>query len=169
MDLFSFLHEQGIAYQRCDHPPVFTCGEANELVPPLSGAKTKNLFLRDGKGRRHFLVSLGQEKIVDLKGLAAVLGLSKLGFASARRLDRYLGLTPGAVSILGVLNDPDQRVELLVDRELWEADAFQCHPLVNTSTLVIQKPDMERFLVLTGHPPGIIDVPERYSPNRVSV
>ncbi len=163
MDLFSFLHEQGIAYQRCDHPPVFTCGEANELVPPLPGAKTKNLFLRDGKGRRHFLVSLGQEKTVDLKGLASVLGLSKLGFASAGRLERYLGLTPGAVSILGVINDSDHQVELIVDETLWQAEAFQCHPLVNTSTLVIERTDMERFLDLTGHLPKLYDIPSRHS------
>ena len=163
MDLFSLLHEHDIAYRRCDHPPVFTCGEANELVPPLPGARTKNLFLRDGKGRRHFLVSLGQEKTVDLKGLASALGLNKLGFASAGRLERYLGLTPGAVTILGVINDPDRQVELIVDETLWQADAFQCHPLVNTSTLVIQRPDMERFLNLTVHPPKILDVPPRHS------
>ena len=159
MVLFSFLHEHGIAYRRCDHPPVFTCGEANELVPPLPGAKTKNLFLRDGKGRRHFLVSLGQEKTVDLKGLASALGLNKLGFASAGRLEGYLGLRPGSVSILGVINDPEGLVELIVDETLWQADAFQCHPLVNTSTLVIAKPEMERFLSLTGHPPKRLDVP----------
>lgn len=160
-ELLQFFQDHGLAYERCDHPPVYTCEEANEQVPELPGAKTKNLFLRDGKGRRHFLVSLGQEKTVDLKALAALLGLSKLGFASEKRLNTYLGLTPGAVTILGVFNDQDRQVELLIDEQLWQAEAFQCHPLVNTSTLVIKKADLERLLNLTGHPPRIVDVPER--------
>lgn len=161
LDIFQFFQDHGLDYQRCDHPPVFTCGEANEQVPELPGAKTKNLFLRDGKGRRHFLVAVGQDKTVDLKGLAGRLGLGKLGFASERRLETYLGLTPGAVTILGVINDPDHHVELLIDEQLWQSQAFQCHPLVNTSTLVIKKNDLERFFELTGHPPRILDVPQR--------
>ena len=161
MDIYQFLADHDIEYERHDHPPVFTCEEALRLVPPLLAAKTKNLFLRDRKGRRHFLVAVGYEKAVDLKALASLLGVSKLGFASAERLERYLGVDPGSVSILGVVNDVNRAVEVIVDEDLWVAKAFQCHPLVNTSTLVISRDDLERFLEITGHRVRVLDVPSR--------
>jgi len=161
MDIYQFLADHGIEYERHDHPAVYTCEEALRLVPPLPAARTKNLFLRDRKGQRHFLVTVGYEKAVDLKALASVLGVSKLGFASAERLQRYLGLDPGSVSILGVVNDVDREVEVVVDKDLWKAQAFQCHPLVNTSTLVISREGIQRFLETTGHPVRVLDVPGR--------
>ena len=161
MDIYQFLADHGIEYERHDHPPVFTCEEALRLVPPLPAARTKNLFLRDRKGQRHFLVTVGYEKAVDLKALASVLGVSKLGLASAERLQRYLGLDPGSVSILGVVNDVDRQVEVVVDRDLWKAQAFQCHPLVNTSTLVISRDHLQRFLEITGHPVRVLVIPGR--------
>jgi Ala-tRNA(Pro) deacylase len=161
IDIYQFLDENGIKYERQDHPAVFTVEEARRLVPPLPGAKTKNLFLRDRKGRRHFLVVVGYGKAVDLKALTALLGVSKLGFASPERLQRYLGVTPGAVSIMGVVNDSRREVEVIVDRDLWDARAFQCHPLVNTSTLVISRDHLQRFLDATGHQVRVLDVPSR--------
>jgi Ala-tRNA(Pro) deacylase len=140
---------------------VFTVEEALRLVPPLPGAKTKNLFLRDRKGLRHFLVVVGYGKAVDLKALTSLLGVSKLGFASPARLQRYLGVTPGAVSIMGVVNDSHREVEVIVDKDLWDARAFQCHPLVNTSTLVISRDHLQRFLDATGHQVHVLDVPSR--------
>jgi Ala-tRNA(Pro) deacylase len=151
MNIYQFLAEHHIAYERHDHPPVFTCDEADRLVPDLPAAKTKNLFLRDRKGRRHFLVVVGYEKVVDLKALSSVLGASKLSLASPGRLRKYLGVDPGAVTILGVANDSEQRVEVVFDEGLWDSKAFRCHPLVNTSTLVISKDNIERLLSITGH------------------
>ena len=161
MNIYLFLAEHGIKYERYDHPPVFTVEEAKQLVPPLPATKTKNLFLRDRKGRRHFLVVVGYEKAVGLKPLASLLGVSKLGFASPARLQCYLSVEPGAVSILGVMNDLNREVEVVVDRELWEAEAFACHPLVNTSTLVISRVGLIRFLEATGHQVQVLDVPDR--------
>ena len=80
--IFEFLNENNIAYQRVDHPPVYTCEEAAKLVPDLPGADTKNLFLRDGKGKRHFLLVIPANKKVNLKSLGKALGVSGLGFAS---------------------------------------------------------------------------------------
>ena len=161
MDIYQFLADHDIEYERHDHPPVYTCEEALRLVPPLPAAKTKNLFLRDRKGRRHFLVAVGYEKAVDLKALAPLLGVRKLGFASAERLQRYLGVDPGSVSILGLVHDVNQEVEVIVDKDLWSAKAFQCHPLVNTSTLVISRDHIQRLLEITGHPVRVLDVPSR--------
>jgi len=160
-DIYQFLDQHDIAYERHDHPPVFTCEEAERLVPPLGAVATKNLFLRDNKGKRHFLVSVGFEKSVDLKKLSSVIGSSKLSLGSPDRLLKYLGLEPGAVTLLGVLNDPDHAVEVIVDEGMWNSDAFQCHPLVNTSTLVLSRDGLERFFKATGHEIRIVDVPAR--------
>ena len=161
MDIYQFLADHDIEYERHDHPPVFTCEEAERLVPDMPAAKTKNLFLRDRKGRRHFLVVVGYEKAVDLKALTSLLGVRKLGFASPERLKRCLGVDAGSVSILGLMNDADQAVEVIVDEGLWGAEAFRCHPLVNTSTLAISRDDVQRFLEITGHQARILDVPGR--------
>ncbi|MBX7142970.1 MAG: prolyl-tRNA synthetase associated domain-containing protein [Oligoflexia bacterium] len=157
--IFDVLNKNGIQYTRVDHPPVFTCEEAARVVPKLPGAETKNLFLRDGKGRRHFLLSVGSHKSVDLKALSKLLGVSGLSLASSERLAKYLGVTPGAVSLLALINDSSRQVELLVDEELWAAEAFLCHPLVNTSTLLIAKAGMGKFFELTNHSPMIINCP----------
>jgi Ala-tRNA(Pro) deacylase len=159
MDIFRFLEGNGIAYERCDHPAVFTCEEADRLVPPMEGAKTKNLFVRDKKGRRHFLVVVGYEKTVDLKSLSSLMGLSSLTMASPDRLKRHLGVDPGSVTILAVINDTEKKVEVLFDRDLWHSPSFRCHPLINTSTLAISKQGIQRFLELTGHEVIVLDVP----------
>jgi Ala-tRNA(Pro) deacylase len=161
MDIYEFLLQNKIPYERYDHEAVFTCEQADRLGIKTTAAKTKNLFLRDRKARRSFLVTVGDEKSVDIKGLEEVLEVKGLSFASAGRLLEYLGLTPGSVTILSVLNDTSGRVELIVDKDLWQCNAIQCHPLVNTSTLVISRQDIERFLSLTGHTPKIMDVPGR--------
>ncbi len=161
MDIYQFFAEHSIQYERHDHPPVFTVEQANRLVPHLRGAKTKNLFLRDKKGQCHFLVVVGHEKSVDLKVLSSLLKVGKLNLASPDRLQQYLGVEPGAVSILGVVNDLECQVRFIVDRDLWKAKAFQCHPLVNTSTVVIPNADLKRFLDLTGHEAEVIGVPSR--------
>ena len=160
-DLFEFLETHGIAWQRTDHPAVFTVEEARRLVPPLPATPTKNLFLRDQKGARHFLVVVGHDKAVDLKALAPVIGSTKLSLGSPDRLKARLGIEPGAVSLLALVNDPAHQVEVFVDRALWQADALQCHPLVNTATLVIARESIERFLKATGHPWRLVQVPAR--------
>jgi Ala-tRNA(Pro) deacylase len=154
--LCAYLDEHDISYERTDHPPVMTCEEAARLVPPLSGAKTKNLFLRDAKGRRHFLVVLPAEKEADLKGLGAALDAGKLSFASPRRLEKHLGIAPGAVSPLALVNDADGAVTLAMDRSVAEAGALQAHPLVNTSTLVLSRDAFGRFLDATAHRPVLL-------------
>ena len=158
-DFYQFLKDHDIAYQRHDHPAVFTVEEARRLVPPLPAVKTKNLFLRDKKGKRHYLVVVGAEKQVDLKILQTLLDVGRLSFGSPERLKRYLGVTPGAVSLLAVFNDNGHGVEVILDKTVWRSETFQFHPLVNTSTLVISRDDLERFLQLTGHKARVLDVP----------
>ena len=146
-----FLDENHFAYQRIEHPAVFTCAEAEQLRPALSAVSTKNLFLCDKKARRFFLVVTACEKNVDLSQLAKQLGVVHLRFGSEENLGRLLGVTRGSVTALGLVNDLEQRVELWMDAEIWQGEYFLCHPLVNTATLVVSKAELERFFSLSGH------------------
>ncbi len=166
MDIYRFLAEHSIEYERVDHPPVFTCEQAEQLVPPIPGAHTKNLFVRDKKGRRHFLVVVGHDKAVNLKALSSMLGVSNLSFASSERLERHLGIEPGAVSLLAIVNDVAGAVEVLIDADLSKEPILQCHPLVNTSTLAISRSDIERILEITGHRWTVVPVPEMTGQDR---
>jgi Ala-tRNA(Pro) deacylase len=160
-DIYALLRDHGIPYQRHDHVPVFTCDEAERAVPDTAAAHTKNLFLRDKKGHRHWLLVTLCEKAVDLKQVADRIGADKLSLGSPERLAKHLGVTPGAVTILALVNDPSHAVELLVDEDVWQAEAIRAHPLVNTATLVISQPDLRRFLQHTGHVAHVIPVSSR--------
>ncbi len=157
--LYQLLEQNEISYLGVDHRPVYTCEEARQFIPPIDGVETKNLFLRDERGRRHFLVSMAAEKSVNLKQLGAVLEAKGLSFASAERLKRFLGVEPGSVTLLAVVNDPENSVEVVVDAELWREERILCHPLVNTSTLSLRREDLARFLGIVNHKPRIVSVP----------
>ena len=159
MNIDDFLRRHGIAAPRHEHAAVMTVEESEQRVPPLPGAKTKNLFLRDKKGARHFLVTVPAARTVDLNALGAVLGTGRLGFASPERLDKHLAITPGSVSLLALVNDTARAVEFVLDRSLWEADAVHAHPLTNTATVILAHADLDVFLRATGHVPRVIDVP----------
>jgi Ala-tRNA(Pro) deacylase len=161
MDIYDFLSTHGVEYERYDHPPVFTCEEADRLVPEMDAAETKNLFVRDRKGNRHFLVVVGYDKQVDLNALSKSIGSTRLSLGSAERLATHLGVQPGSVTILALANDRHHKVELYLDEPIAQATAVRCHPLVNTATLLIQRPALEKFLEATGHELKIVDVPSR--------
>ena len=158
-DLYQFLKERHIEYKRYDHAPVFTVSDVERLVPRLPAAKTKNLFLRNKKGNRHFLVVVPAEKRVDIKALSDVIGAGRLSFGSPDRLKKYLGIEPGSVSILAIIMDPDNAVEVIFDENLWQEEAFQFHPLVNTSTLLISRDSLVRFLNAADHEARFLIVP----------
>ena len=161
VDLYQMFSEHNIEYERYDHPAVYTVEDVKRLVPALPAARTKNLFLRDHKGKRHFLVVVPADMRVDIKALNVAIGSSRLSFGSANRLKKFLGVHPGSVTIFALVNDSDHKVELIVDESLWEQEAFQFHPLVNTSTLLISNDNLKRFLALTGHDAKILTVPSQ--------
>ena len=159
-ELLHFLEAQGIAYQRLEHPPVYTCEQAALYRPTLPGVSTKNLFLRDEK-RRFYLVVTACEKRLDLKQLSRLISAPKLNLGSPEKLLELLGVTPGAVTTLGLINDMQHAVALWVDADIWQGENFWCHPLVNTATLIIARADLLRFFELTGHTPQVVHMPER--------
>jgi Ala-tRNA(Pro) deacylase len=150
-EFLAFLDANDIDYQRVEHPAVFTCAEAELHLPKLAAVSTKNLFLCDKKARRLFLVVTACEKTVPLETLARQLGVAYLRFGSEQNLLRLLGVTRGAVTMMGLANDTEHLVELWIDAEIWQAEHYLSHPLVNTATLILARADLERFFALTGH------------------
>lgn len=139
------------------HPPVFTVEEAQALKGDLPGAHTKNLFLRDKRGSM-WLVTALHDRTVDLKALAPRLGArGRLSFGSEARLMRYLGVTPGSVTPLAVVNDPGCEVAVVLDTGLRAFDVWNAHPLDNGRTTAMSRADLVRFLEAHAHPPTWLD------------
>jgi Ala-tRNA(Pro) deacylase len=149
--LAAALGALGIVTERFEHPPVFTVDEAVEHWAGIDATHCKNLFLRNKKGNRHYLVVLEHRKSADLRRLAEQVGDDRLSFASPERLQAHLGLTPGAVSPFGLVNDASRSVQVIVDADLRDAARLAFHPNVNTATIVISGADFARFLGATGH------------------
>ena len=159
-ELLAYLDEHDIIYSYIAHPPVYTCEQADLLRPDLAGISTKNLFLRDRSGSRFYLAMTDCKKRIDLKALGKTIGTSKLHFGSEAQLQEILGVEAGAVTILGLANDLERKVELLIDAAIWPAEQYLCHPLVNTATLVLAHAALEQFLSLCGHTTHVVLFPE---------
>ena len=160
-DLPSFLDTHGITFVRHDHPPVFTCEEELQHVPESGAARTKNLFMRDRRGRRHLLLVTLCSKSVSIADFAETADADRLSFASPERLMKHLGVEPGSVTLLGLVNDVGHAVELYIDADVWSAPSIHAHPLRNDATLVLSHADVVRFLAATGHQPRIVTVRSR--------
>jgi Ala-tRNA(Pro) deacylase len=153
VEFLKLLETNGFAYRRLEHPAVFTCAEADAHHAGVEAVSTKNLFLCDKKKRYFFLVVTSCERNVRLDDLKAQLGVSHLRFGSEDDLIRLLGVGRGSVTMMGLANDNEHKVDLWIDNEIWTEEKFLCHPLVNTATLVLSKAELERFFTLTGHVP----------------
>jgi Ala-tRNA(Pro) deacylase len=145
------LHELGIDYIRHEHPPVATVEEAEAHWAGIDATHCKNLFLRNQKGSRHYLVVLTASKRADLRAVADQIGDGKLSFASAERLMAHLGLTPGSVSPFGLINDRAHAVRVVLDRDLKSAARLSFHPNINTVTFTVAAADFARFLEACGN------------------
>jgi Ala-tRNA(Pro) deacylase len=145
------LDRLGIVYERFEHPPVATVDQAEAHWRDIDATHCKNLFLRNKNGDRHYLVVLEHRKHADLRTLAGRIGDDRLSFGSPERLMAHLGLTPGAVSPFGLINDRELRVRVVIDADLKAARFVAFHPNVNTATLRLSLEDFERFLNWAGH------------------
>jgi Ala-tRNA(Pro) deacylase len=153
-DLFAFLDSLGIAHTTVTHPPLFTVEQSQALRGTIPGGHTKNLFLKD-KRDTVYLVVAPEDARVDLKTLHHKLGASRFSFGSAALLEELLGVTPGAVTAFGAINDKQARVNVVLDAGLMEHAVINCHPLVNTMTTSIAREGLVKFLEATGHTPRI--------------
>ena len=149
--VYAVLDALGIAYQTYTHPPVFTAEAAAEHWAGIPATPVKNLFLRNKKGDRHYLVILPLEKQADLRQLVRVIGDDRLSFGSAERLQARLGLTPGSVSPFGLINDAGHTVRVIVDVDLRTAERLIFHPNDNRASVTISLEGFERFLASRGN------------------
>ncbi len=144
--VYDALDAMGIQYEKYEHPPVFTSEEAAEHWGPIEATQVKNLFLRNKKGDRQYLVILRIDKQADLRQLVKIIGDDRFSFGSPERLMATLGVTPGSVSPFGLLHEGSKDVRVIVDQDLRAADRLIFHPNLNTASVTISVADFERFL-----------------------
>lgn len=153
-DLMAALARLGIEAKTVDHPPVFTVAESEAVERSIPGGHTKNLFLKDAKGKLFLVVAESHTK-VDLKALAARLGAGRFSFGKPDLLMEVLGVTPGSVTAFAVMNDTAERVSMVIDEKLMRFETVNCHPLENAATTNIARTDLFRFLSACKHEPRI--------------
>jgi Ala-tRNA(Pro) deacylase len=158
--VYAVLDAMGIRYERHEHPAVFNSEDAAKHWVAIGGTQCKNLFLRNKKGDRHYLVILEIAKRADLKDLVKLVGDDRLSFGSPERLRAELGLTPGSVSPFGLINDADGSVRVLVDADLKGAERLIFHPNINTASVVVSWADLEKFLATRSNIVKVISLPK---------
>ena len=156
-EIYKLLTEKGIAFERMEHEAVYTMEQMNDLKISERGNVCKNLFLRDAKGRQHFLVTAPEERRIDLKRLAGQIGSTKLSFASAERLEKYLKVQQGCVSPFGILNDDSKSVIFVADKALEKAPAVGVHPNDNTATIWLPLDAIKDLISEHGNETMLID------------
>jgi len=150
-ELYEVLNELSVPFEYHEHPPVATIEDAIIHWKDYKAGRCKNIFLRNHKGDRHYLVILEHLAQLRIKELEQRLKQGKLTFASDQRLFKYLGVQPGSVSPFGLINDREKHVHLFIDIKLKAFDRLAFHPNINTATLVISKTDFISFLDHTGN------------------
>ena len=156
--VFAALQALGISYEAYEHPAVFTSEEADRYWRDIPGTPVKNLFLRNKKGNREYLVILGIEKRADLRQLVKIIGDDRFSFGSAERLMHTMGLTPGSVSPFGLIHPASRDVQVIIDADLKQADRLIFHPNINTASVTISFDDLQKFLGSRGNSVRFISV-----------
>jgi Ala-tRNA(Pro) deacylase len=155
-ELYELLERLSINFEYHEHPALSTIEDAKIHWKDYNSGRCKNIFFRNHKGNRHYLVILEHLRLLNIKDLEQRLRQGKLTFASDERLYKYLGVEPGSVSPFGLINDSQHHVHLFIDEKLNEFDRLAFHPNINTATLVISKTDFLKFLAQTGNSYEII-------------
>ena len=150
------MADRGIEQTTHDHPAVFRVEEGLELKAAMPGAHTKNLFLKDKKGRL-WLISAHQDTTIDLKAAPRMIGSDRLSFGNEGLMWETLGVRPGSVTALGLINDVDRRVSFVLGRRLWQAEVVNSHPLTNMATTALAQAAFRRFLAEIGREAMVVD------------
>jgi Ala-tRNA(Pro) deacylase len=145
MEIKKYLQDNGIEFKQFNHPPVYTCEEAEKYSEGIKGLHAKNLFMKNKKGDKFFLVIFPSGKKLEIKELEKKLQ-EKIRFASEEDLKKVLGLTTGAVSPFGLINDDRKVVKVLIDKSIWESDHASFHPNINTETLELTKEGFHKYV-----------------------
>ena len=153
------LEELNIDFLRVDHSPAETMEACEEIDKVLGVKMCKNLFLCNRQKTDFYLLMLPGDKPFITKEFSKQLGISRVSFAAAEYMQEFLKISPGAVSVMGLMNDTQNRVKLVVDKAVFDESSVGCHPCVNTSSLNIKTDDLNRFLENTNHKPIFVDLP----------
>lgn len=159
--VYDLLDELGIEYYRTDHEEANTMEKCNEIDKILGTIICKNLFLCNRQKTDFYMLMMPGDKVFKTKDITKRLGCSRLSFATPDFMEEFLDIKPGAVSIMGLMNDKNNRVQLVIDRPVVESETLGCHPCVCTSSLKMQTKDvLEKFLPAVHHEPIIVDMPD---------
>ena len=155
--VYDLLDKLGIFYERIDHEAAMTMEACVEIDAALDATICKNLLLCNRQCTAFYLLMIPGDKVFKTSALSKQIGSSRLSFASAEYMEQFLDITPGSVSVLGLMNDHDNRVQLLIDEDVLKGEYFGCHPCINTSSLRMKTTDLiEKILPAVGHQPRIV-------------
>jgi len=155
--VYEFLDELGVEYERVDHEPAMTMEICEEIDRVLGATICKNLFLCNRQQTVFYLLLIPGNKVFKTKDLSAQINSSRLSFAGAEHMEKYLDITPGSVSVLGLMNDKENSVRLLLDEDVLKEEYIGCHPCINTSSLKIKTADMmEKIIPALKHQPTVV-------------
>ena len=158
--VYDFLDSLGVSYQRIDHEAAMTMEACEEIDRTLEATICKNLLLCNRQETQFYLLMLPGDKVFKTKNLSAQIGSSRLSFAKAEYMEQYLDITPGSLSVLGLMNDKDRMVRLLIDEDVLKDPYFGCHPCINTSSLKFTTKDFtEKIIPALEHEPVIVNLP----------
>lgn len=149
--LYELLKQLNIAFDYYEHPPIPTVEEAKKYWADVDATHCKNLFFRNHKGNKHYLVVLEHRQQLDIRSIEQLLKQGKLSFASPERLMKYLGVQPGSVTPLALMNDTENHVKLFLDENLKSSERISFHPCVNTASIVLRYNDFTYFLDYVGN------------------
>ena len=155
--VYDFLDSLGVPYQRIDHEPLMTMAACEEVDKILCATICKNLFLCNRQETDFYLLMMPGEKKFKTKDLAAQIGTARLSFAKEEYMEEFLDITPGSVSVMGLMNDKEKRVQLFMDEDILKGEYIGCHPCINTTSLRIRTKDMmERVIPALEHTPRMV-------------
>ena len=158
--VYDLLDELGIEYQRVDHEAANTMEACREVDNLLGVTICKNLFMCNRQQTDFYLLMIEDKKVFKTKYLSAQLGTSRLSFAPPEYMEEFLDIKPGAVSVMGIMNDHGKRVQLVMDKSIYDSEEIGCHPCVSTASLRLKMKDiLEKFLPACGHDVRIVDLP----------
>lgn len=158
---YDLLDSLGIVYSRVDHSHADTIEACHTVEEVLGWPVCKNLFLCNRQKTQFYLLMLEGDKVFKTKDLSKQLGVSRLSFADAEDMVAMLGVHPGSVTVLGLMNDKENKVQLVMDKPIYEGENVSCHPCISTSTLVLSRTDLlEKLLPAIGHAPIVVDLPD---------
>ena len=158
--VYDLLDSLGISFERVDHAPAMTMEVCAAIDEVLEATICKNLLLCNRQGTAFYLLMLPGNKVFKTSVLSKQIGSSRLSFASAEAMEQFLDITPGSVSVMGLMNDHENQVQLLIDEDVLKGEFFGCHPCINTSSLRLRTADLtEKIIPAMGHEPRIVNLP----------